>query len=126
MFAHNNSLRPPLLLLLLLLLLVLLSRDYSSRVLWPVCGRRGPAAARRGNYRWYHSWRITIISITSGQDMKGQPSHSHSIHVAIFNIELIGHHTSHLKALLSQYLITRFNNRPRRTAWCRVGDGSAD
>ena len=122
MFAHNNSL----LLLLLLLLLVLLSRDYSSRVLCCVSGRRGPAAARRGNYRWYHLWRITIISITSGQDMKGQPSHSHSIHAAIFNIELIGHHTSHLKALLSQYLITRFNNRPRRTAWCRVGDGSAD
>ena len=52
--------------------------------------------------------------------MKGQASHSHSIHVAIFNIELIGHHTSHLKALISQYLVTRFNNRPRRTAGCRV------
>ena len=73
-FAHNNSLPLLLSLLLLLLLLVLLSRDYSSRVLWPVSGRRGPAAARRGNYRWYHSWRITIISITSGQDMKGQAS----------------------------------------------------
>ena len=48
--------------------------------------------------------------------MKGQPSHSHSIHAAIFNIELIGHHTSHLKAVISQYLITRFNNRPRRTS----------